>query len=440
MKFWNTGGEIWGMLFVCYSLVQLIEQFLGIWILHKVYSEPRTQSKVMKVLGGILSLAIAMLFAWNAWGSYVSNLAFLFGNVLWAFIYSLYFKCSFDAVYIWESFYGLMFSLLKIPALILTGFPQNKTLSQVNRGTRNFTEVVWCLGIEALIFILIKKKKDIFKLLRMLLSKYKKLLIIIFCIEWCMLTYSMFLGEKGFEPIDFALHLIFIMCSIFLMLYLILNVLYQEIKNENIILDTIQNNLQSQNDRLEAFYNQRNQQIHDIKHAMGYLRNCLENEKTEEALTQVCDFTNDLSKMERKVWTGFSYLDFVLNYKKLEMDENEIDFELEVDLYEIPLKDAELGIILGNLLDNAIEATRKCEPDRRKIFLRVCNPNEMFLLCLRNSSAEMPVIVDNRFITTKEDRYAHGLGVESVKRIVERYNGNISFQYDDEHFEVDILI
>ena len=122
------------------------------------------------------------------------------------------------------------------------------------------------------------------------------------------------------------------------------------------------------------------------------------------------------------------------------MDENEIDFELEVDLYEIPLKDAELGIILGNLLDNAIEATRKCEPDRRKIFLRVCNPNEMFLLCLRNSSAEMPVIVDNRFITTKEDRYAHGLGVESVKRIVERYNGNISFQYDDEHFEVDILI
>lgn len=255
-----------------------------------------------------------------------------------------------------------------------------------------------------------------------------------------MLTYSMFLGKKGFEPVDFVLHLIFIVCSVFLMLYLILNVLYQEIKNENIILDTIQNNLQSQNDRLEAFYNQRNQQIHDIKHVMGYLRNCLENGKTEEALTQVCDFTNDLSKMERKVWTGFSYLDFVLNYKKLEMDENEIDFELEVDLYEIPLKDAELGIILGNLLDNAIEATRKCEPDRRKIFLRVCNPNEMFLLCLRNSSAKMPVIVDNRFITTKEDRYAHGLGVESVKRIVERYNGNISFQYDDEHFEVDILI
>ena len=440
MKFWNTGGEIWGMLFVCYSLVQLIEQFLGIWILHKVYPEARFHSKAMKALGGSLFLATMLLFMWNAWGSYISNLMILIGNTFWAFSYSFYFKCSFDVVYIWESFYGVMISLLKMPVLILMGLLQNRTLNQVNRRARNYTEIIWCLVIEILIVALIKNKKNIIRLVRMLLSKYKKLLFIIFVIEWCMLTYSMFLGKKGFEPVDFVLHLIFIVCSVFLMLYLILNVLYQEIKNENIILDTIQNNLQSQNDRLEAFYNQRNQQIHDIKHVMGYLRNCLENGKTEEALTQVCDFTNDLSKMERKVWTGFSYLDFVLNYKKLEIDENEIDFELEVDLYEIPLKDAELGIILGNLLDNAIEATRKCEPDRRKIFLRVCNPNEMFLLCLRNSSAKMPVIVDNRFITTKEDRYAHGLGVESVKRIVERYNGNISFQYDDEHFEVDILI
>lgn len=428
------------MLFLFYSLTQFIEQFLGIWILHKVYPEQRFHSKTMKILGGILFLAIAMLFVWNAWGSYISNLMILIGNIFWAFCYSLYFECPFDVVYIWESFYSVMLSLLKMPLLILMGLIQHKLLYEVNRGVRNVVEIIWCFGIEVLILILAKKKKDIVKLLRMLLSKYKKLLIIIFCIEWCMLTYSMFLGKQGFTPIYFVMHLIFIICAVLLMLYLALNVLYQEIKNENIILDTIQSNLQNQNDRLEAFYNQRNQQIHDVKHVMSYLRNCLENGKTEDALAQVFDFTDDLTKMERKVWTGFSYLDFVLNYKKLEMDERNIDFELEVDLYEIPLKDAELGIILGNLFDNAIEAAQKCELDKRRIFLRICNPNEMFMLCLHNDSAQMPVVVDDRFITTKEDHYAHGLGVESVKRIVEKYNGNISFQYDDEHFEVDILI
>ena len=197
-----------------------------------------------------------------------------------------------------------------------------------------------------------------------------------------------------------------------------LNVLYQEIKSENIMLDTIQNNLQNQNERLQTFYNQNNQRLHDIKHIMIYLRNCLENGKTEEALAQVYNFTDDLLAMERKVWTGFPFLDFLINCKKLEMDQNKIDFELEVDLYEIAIKDAELGVILGNLFDNAIEAARRCEPSNRRIFLRICNLNEMFLLHLFNSNTQMPVIVDDRFVTAKEDKYAHGLGVESVKRIV----------------------
>lgn len=147
-----------------------------------------------------------------------------------------------------------------------------------------------------------------------------------------------------------------------------------------------------------------------------------------------------MTKMERKVWTGFPYLDFVLNCKKLEMDENEIDFELEVDLYELPLKDAELGVLLGNLLDNAIEASRKSEVSKRKILLRICNLNDMFLLYLYNNNTQIPIAENDRFVTTKTDKYAHGLGVESVKRIVQKYNGNISFQYDNEHFEVDILI
>lgn len=428
------------LLFLCYSFVHFIEMFLGIWIIHKIYPEPRFQSKALRMSGKILFLALAMLFMWNTWKSYISNLAIFIYSAAWAFCYVLYFKSPLSTVLIWENFYSLMISMLKMPVLILTGLLRHKILYDANRGKKNFAEVLWCLIIEITIFILVEKREDIVQLLRILLSKYKKLLIIIFCIEWCMLTYSMYLGEKGFTFIDFVLHIIFIICAVLLMLYLMLNILYQEIKSENIVLDTIQNNLQNQNDKLQIFYNQNNQRLHDIKHIMVYLRSCLESGKTEEALAQVYSFTNDLEEMERKVWTGFSFLDFIINCKKTEMDERGIDFELEVDLYEIPLQDAELGVVLGNLLDNAIEASQKCEQFQRKIILRICNLNQMFLLYLKNSNPQPPVVVDNRFVTTKEDKSAHGLGVESVKRIVDKYNGNISFQYDDEHFEVDILI
>ncbi|MEH2957582.1 GHKL domain-containing protein [Candidatus Merdisoma sp. JLR.KK006] len=428
------------LLFLCYSFVHFIEMFLGIWIIHKIYPEPRFQSKAMRLLGGSVFLAVALLVVDNAWKSYISNVAIPSNIILCTLSYILCFKCSLSAILVWESFYSIMISLLKMPILILIGLLQHKVLSQVNREVRNFAEILWCFLIEILIFLLIKKRKDIIKLLKILLFRYKKLLITVFGIEWCMLTYSMYLGKEGFTFIDFVLHLIFIICAVLLMLYLMLNILYREIKSENIILDTIQSNLQNQNDKLQTYYNQNNQQLHDIKHIMIYLRNCLESGKAEEALAQVCEFTDNLIAMERKIWTGFSFLDFVINSKKLEMDDKKIDFELEVDLYEVPFKDAELGVILGNLLDNAIEASQKCEINKRKVFLRICNRNEIFLLCLYNNSVQMPVLKDDRFVTTKEDNYAHGLGVESVKRIVEKYNGNISFQYDDEHFEVDILI
>lgn len=88
------------VLFLCYSLTQFIEQFLGIWILHKVYAEPRFRSKRMMILGGGLFLGVALLFVWNAWESYISNLVVLFGNILWAFFYSVYFRCSFYTAFI----------------------------------------------------------------------------------------------------------------------------------------------------------------------------------------------------------------------------------------------------------------------------------------------------------------------------------------------------
>lgn len=104
------------------------------------------------------------------------------------------------------------------------------------------------------------------------------------------------------------------------------------------------------------------------------------------------------------------------------------------------MEEAELGIVLGNLFDNAIEAASQCKLQERNIYLKIGNMNQMFLLYMKNNSVKEPWIKNGRFMTTKKDSFAHGLGVESVKRIVEKQNGKICFQYDKEHFEVTILI
>lgn len=428
------------MLLCCHILAQFVELSLGILILWKIYPAKREHFTWVKVILVATYIVWGLLFTWNAWMAFVSNSFIIVNSVVLSAWILLYLKSSYITIFIWEFFYNTTVALFKMLLLILEGVLEQKRLGEVNWGNRNLKEIIWCIVICFIVFIVISKKRNIQQILKIVLSEHRKMLTIVCCTEWCMLTYSMYLGMKGFSTIGFVLHSVFVLCAILVMLYLIWYVLYQQVKVERDRLDTFQGMLEKQNQILRTIYNQNNKKMHDVKHVMLYLENCLEWGRIKDAQEQIHNYMDQLVGFERKVWTGFPFLDFILNYKKVEMDEKKIIFKLEVELYNIPLEEAELGIVLGNLFDNAIEAASQCELEERNIYLKIGNMNQMFLLCMRNSSVKEPQIKNGRFLTTKIDSFAHGLGVESVKRIIEKQNGKICFQYDEEHFEVTILI
>ncbi|MDC7286274.1 ATP-binding protein [Blautia schinkii] len=104
------------------------------------------------------------------------------------------------------------------------------------------------------------------------------------------------------------------------------------------------------------------------------------------------------------------------------------------------MEDADFVVVLANLFDNAIEASGKCESDNRFIELSVQSVNEMFILRMKNTYLSEPNMKNNRFITSKKDKTKHGWGIESVKHIVEKYGGQIAFEYSGNIFEVSIII
>ena len=98
-------------------------------------------------------------------------------------------------------------------------------------------------------------------------------------------------------------------------------------------------------------------------------------------------------------------------------------------------KDA--GILLGNILDNAIEACERINKDRRWIkidifrqknilFIKVCNTKNKELANISKSS--------------KRDVYNHGIGVSSIESIVKKYDGYVEFADKGEKFEVDVSL
>ena len=102
------------------------------------------------------------------------------------------------------------------------------------------------------------------------------------------------------------------------------------------------------------------------------------------------------------------------------------------DLSALPFDQADLTVLLANLLDNAIEACEKC-PQPRSIEVRALQ-EESFFFSVRNTS--LPVdIQDGHIPTTKPDPRLHGFGLPNVKAIVEKYHGTCAMQYADGWFQ-----
>ena len=79
---------------------------------------------------------------------------------------------------------------------------------------------------------------------------------------------------------------------------------------------------------------------------------------------------------------------------------------------------------------------------REKVKLRVFF--EILMICfifkVKNTSIYKPYEKNTKFYTSKKEKDEHGWGIESVKQIVRKYNGEIDFKYDKDFFEVEIII
>ena len=121
------------------------------------------------------------------------------------------------------------------------------------------------------------------------------------------------------------------------------------------------------------------------------------------------------------------------------MDAYQIEFQVEFSIDDIYIESMDLVIIMENLLENAIEAASKCEL-KRKIVFELKNINDVLLLKIWNTSCKFPHVKNDKFVTDKSEKNTHGWGIESVKNILEKYNGKINFEYDNNYFEVVIIM
>lgn len=181
---------------------------------------------------------------------------------------------------------------------------------------------------------------------------------------------------------------------------------------------------------------------HDMNSQLAAVGGLLEQGKTEEALEYLHGLYEHMQTGSRLFCTD-SIVNALLNLKYNAALEAKIDtfFHIGIDgMTEID--DISLCTLFANSLDNAIEACRKIpDQEKRRLSLKArYSESGCFSLEISNSKINSVSEKQGSFITDKEDRKMHGLGIASMKEIVESYRGTIDIQYTEEEFTVVILI
>ena len=91
----------------------------------------------------------------------------------------------------------------------------------------------------------------------------------------------------------------------------------------------------------------------------------------------------------------------------------------------------DLCTLLGNLLDNAIEAAEQCPPEKRLIEVKITSYDEKVVIHAMNSIISSVLNENSELKSTKKDPLEHGFGVKSIRLIAQKYAGTVNYFEDD---------
>lgn len=154
------------------------------------------------------------------------------------------------------------------------------------------------------------------------------------------------------------------------------------------------------------------------------------------------DLASEIAIYDSAVKTENPALDVILTEKGLVCSGEKITLAVIADGCALEcLEPQEIYSLFGNALDNAIEAVRGIEePERRLISLNVRRSGTMCVINVENSCDAAPAFRDGVPVTTKADAGSHGFGTRSMRGIVERHGGVLTFGCEDGIFHVDALL
>lgn len=182
---------------------------------------------------------------------------------------------------------------------------------------------------------------------------------------------------------------------------------------------------------------------HDMKQHFIILIEMLDNNEIELAT----DYLRKLINMKILSNIGISKTDNIVVDSLINAKYSvalKLGIKLEIDIHipmQLPFESADLSILLGNIFDNAIEASMLISKEKRCIKYFMKYENNMLIITVVNAfTGKLLKNRNGRIVTNKEDSERHGIGLESVRKVAEKYHGSVVIETRQETFIIKTIL
>ena len=178
--------------------------------------------------------------------------------------------------------------------------------------------------------------------------------------------------------------------------------------------------------------------IHDFKNQLFAVQDAIVKSKAEglEKIKDLCNFVVDTTKLK---YTQNDALNALIHSKMPIVNKNGIAFSCKSFMAKNnAVSDLDMCIIVGNLLDNAIEACQRIQAESRYIDMQIKQQEEYLYIEIKNGF-DTTLGVDIKE-SHKKDKHMHGFGIANVKDVVENYNGFFNLENKEEEVIVSVIL
>ena len=231
-----------------------------------------------------------------------------------------------------------------------------------------------------------------------------------------------------------------LLIAVLLLLAILVNSLQTRKKYEKKLMEYQAQALSRQVEEVKEIYNTMRGWRHDYHNHMQKLKAHIVMGQLDEAVRHLDQLDEDLQQVKVKYQTGNVSLDAILNSKLSLAEKESVDINCKVELYgELSVSDIDLCVLIGNLIDNAVESCSVMPEDVAR-FLRIyiCVRRSQLYISVTNATNETIRKLDREYITQKRGNHGHGL--KRIDAVVEKYQGYIRRANEPGVFSTEIML